>query len=127
LTLSLLLAITSVTLLPGQAIYDHVILLPGIFLLLRYRRELSNAGRVPRTLLTIGALVLFWPYGAAFALIMLRPLLSTDVFNSTAIFALPIRTAASLPFGVLALLAWMTRVRVNPLSAPEVAGASSSV
>ena len=63
LTLSLLLAITSVTLLPGQAIYDHVILLPGIFLLLRYRRELSNAGRVPRTLLAIGAVVLFWPYG----------------------------------------------------------------
>jgi hypothetical protein len=127
LTLSLLLAITSVTLLPGQAIYDHVILLPGIFLLLRYRRELSNAGRVPRTLLAIGAVVLFWPYAAAFALIVLRPLLSTDVFNSTAIFALPIRTAASLPFGVLALLAWMTRVRVNSLSAPEVAGASSSV
>jgi hypothetical protein len=126
-TLSLLLAITSVTLLPGQAIYDHVILFPGIFLLLRYRRELSNAGRVPRTLLAIGAVVLFWPYAAAFALIVLRPLLSPEVFNSTAIFALPIRTAASLPFGVLALLAWMTRVRVNPLSAPEVAGASSSV
>jgi Glycosyltransferase family 87 len=126
-TLSLLLAITSVTLLPGQAIYDHVILFPGIFLLLRYRRELSNAGRVPRTLLVIGAVVLFWPYAAAFALIVLRPLLSPDVFNSTAVFALPIRTAASLPFAVLALLAWMTRVRVNPLSASEVAAASSSV
>lgn len=127
LTLSLLLAVTSVTLLPGQAIYDHVILFPGIFLLLRYWRELSKAGRVPRTLLAIGAVALFWPYAAAFALIVLRPLLAPDVFNSTAIFALPIRTAASLPFAVLALLAWMTRVRVNPLSAPEVAGASSSV
>ena len=127
LTLSLLLAVTSVTLLPGQAIYDHVILFPGIFLPLRYWRELSKAGRVPRTLLAIGAVALFWPYAAAFALIVLRPLLAPDVFNSTAIFALPIRTAASLPFAVLALLAWMTRVRVNPLSAPEVAGASSSV
>jgi hypothetical protein len=126
-TLSLLLAITSVTLLPGQAIYDHVILFPGIFLLLRYRRELSNAGRVPRTLLAIGAVVLFWPYAAAFALIVLRPLLSPDIFNSTAIFALPIRTAASLPFAVLTLLAWMLRRRVNPLSASEVAGSSSSV
>jgi Glycosyltransferase family 87 len=126
-TLSLLPAITSVTLLPGQAIYDHIILFPGIFLLLRYRRELRNAGRVPRTLLAIGAVVLFWPYAAAFALIVLRPLMSLNVFNSTAVFALPIRTTASLPFAVLALLAWMMRVRVNSPSASEVAGASSSV
>jgi len=127
LTLCLLLAITSVTLLPGQAIYDHVILLPGIFLLLRYWRGLCNAGRVPRTLLAISALVLFWPYAAAFALIVLRPLLAPELFHSTAIFALPIRTAASLPFAVLALLAWMMRMQVNRLSAPEVAGAGSSV
>ncbi len=33
LTLSLLLAITTVTLLPGQSVHDHVILLPGIYLL----------------------------------------------------------------------------------------------
>ena len=32
-TFSLVLAITTVTLLPGQAVYDHVILLPGILLL----------------------------------------------------------------------------------------------
>jgi hypothetical protein len=39
LTLSFLLAITSVVLLPGLAVYDHVILLPGIFLVLRYRES----------------------------------------------------------------------------------------
>jgi hypothetical protein len=110
--LSLLLAITSVALLPGQAIYDHVILLPGIFLLLQYWRELRDAGRVPRTLLAIGALVLSWPWAAAFALIVLRPWLAPGVFNSTAVFALPIRTAASLPFAVLALLACATRINL---------------
>ena len=45
-TLALLLAITTITLLPGQAIYDHIILIPGILLVLRYRREFAAAGRI---------------------------------------------------------------------------------
>jgi hypothetical protein len=112
LTLSLLLAITSVTLLPGQAIYDHVILLPGIFLLLQHRRELRASGPVPRNLLTLGAIVLFFPWVAAFVLIAVRPWLTLADFESTAVFALPIRTAASLPFAVLALLAAATTVNL---------------
>jgi hypothetical protein len=112
LTLSLLLAITSVTLLPGQAIYDHVILLPGILLLLRFCHQLRDAGRIPRTLLAIGGLILCWPWASAFALLMLRPWLAPDTFNSTLVFALPIRTAASLPFAVLALLAYTARIRL---------------
>ncbi len=113
LILSLLLAITSVTLLPGQAIYDHVILLPGIFLLLQHWRKLRNAGRVPRMLTAIGAIVLFWPWAAAFALIMLRPWLTPALFGSTAVFALPIRTTASLPFAVLALLAYAMKINLT--------------
>jgi hypothetical protein len=111
LTLSLLLAVTSITLLPGQAIYDDVILFPGIFLILRHRRQLYDAGGVSRILLSIGAAVLFWPWVAAFALIVLRPWVGPEVFESTAIFSLPIRTAASLPFAVLALLAYTNRIR----------------
>ena len=112
-TLTILLSITTIIILPGQAVYDHLILLPGILLLTRYRSELRDAGRVPRILLAIGALVLFWPWTAAFALIVLRPWITPEVFNSSAFFSLPIRTAASLPFAVLALLAWL--VRVNPV------------
>ena len=111
ITLTLLLSITTITILPGQAVYDHLILLPGILLLARYRRELHNAGLGARTLLAVGALVLFWPWIAAFALIVLRPLLAPAYFNSTAFFSLPIRTAASLPFAVLALLAWTLRIK----------------
>ena len=119
LTLSLLLAITSVTLLPGQAIYDHVILLPGIFLLIRCRHQLRGAGHIPRTLLAIGSLVFFWPWASAFLLLVVRPLLPSRIFESAAIFSLPIRTAASLPFAVLALLAWLMRVSV--VRSPESA------
>ncbi len=110
LTLSLLLAITTITILPGQAVYDHLILLPGILLLARHRGTLRDSGRVPRILLLLGSLVLFWPWIAAFALIFLRPLILWDLlsparFASTPIFSLPLRAAAPLPFAVLALLA----------------------
>ena len=113
LTLSLLLAVTSIALLPGQAIYDHVILIPGILLLLRHWRALRDAGRVPRTLLELGAIVLFWPWVAALAVIVLRPWLTPGHFESTAVFSLPIRTAASLPFAVLALLVCAMRINLS--------------
>jgi hypothetical protein len=119
LTLSLLLAITSVTLLPGQAIYDDVILLPGIFLLIRYRHQLRGAGRIPRALVAIGVLVLFWPWAAAFLLLVMRPLLPSRIFESSAIFSLPIRTAASLPFTILILLVYA--MRINPPQNSEAA------
>jgi hypothetical protein len=109
LTLSLLLAISSITIVPGQAVYDHIILLPGIFFLLRDWRRLRNSGRVPRMLVIVGAIVLFWPYASAFVLIALRPLLTTQQFFSTVVFSLPIRTAASFPFVVLALLVYAQR------------------
>jgi hypothetical protein len=113
LALSLLLAISSITLLPGQAVYDHIILLPGILFLLRDWRKLRDAGRVPRTLVIVGAVVLFWPYASAFALIALRPLLTTQQFFSPVFFSLPIRTAAPFPFAVLALLVYAQRVRIG--------------
>jgi hypothetical protein len=120
ITLTLLLSITTITILPGQAVYDHLILVPGILLLVRYRNQLCDAGRVPRALLAIGGLVLFWPWIAAFALILLRPLLAPSIFNSTAIFALPIRSAASLPFAVLALLFWTRRILTSLVSTNSV-------
>jgi len=101
MTLSSLLAITTITLLPGQAIYDHLALLPGIFLIARDRQQLENAAPVRRVLLWLGAVVLFWPWIAAFAVDVMHTWLK---LSSTAL-SLPIRTAASLPFVVLALLA----------------------
>jgi hypothetical protein len=120
LTLSILLALTCITLLPGQAVYDHLALLPGILFLLRHRRKLLFAGLVPAVLGTVGAIVLFWPWTTALALIALRPLLPPSLFFSTAIFDLPIRTAASLPFAVFALLVYLRRITFA--TRPEPAG-----
>jgi len=108
LTLSLLLAITSVTLLPGQAIYDHIILIPGILLILKYWRDLRPAPRV-RILLLLSAVVVCWQWVTAFAVILLHPALSAERFASAAL-PLPIRTAASFPFAVLALLIYARRI-----------------
>jgi hypothetical protein len=120
ITLTILLSITTIIILPGQAVYDHLILLPGILLAVRYRNKLLEAGRVPRILLGIGSLVLFWPWVAAFVLILLRPLLAPAIFDSTAVFALPLRSAASLPFAVLALLAWTWRIATSPVPSKPV-------
>jgi hypothetical protein len=109
-TLSLLLAITTITLLPGQAIYDHGILIPGILLILRSRRELTHAGPIARALLLAGVLVVIWPWVSAFVLLVLHRWLLPETFYAVRIFALPMRTAASLPFAVLALLAWTWKI-----------------
>jgi hypothetical protein len=118
LTLSLLLAITSVTLLPGQAIYDHIILIPGILIVSRDWRKLWAAGRVVRILLTLGCVAVFWQFAAACGLLLVRPLLAAATFDSRAVFTLPIRTAASLPFAVLALLVCLARINATTTAAP---------
>jgi hypothetical protein len=116
LTLSLLLAISSVTLLPGQAVYDHIILMPGIFLVLRYRRELRCGGRIPRTLLVLGTIVLCWQWVAALGVIAVHPWISSA--RLATILTFPIRTAASLPFAVLALL--FCAAKINLAESREV-------
>jgi hypothetical protein len=113
LTLSLLLAITTVALLPGQSLCDQVILLPGI-LLLACRDEVQSLTPVVRALLAIGIVVLLWPYFAAVGLIALRPFLSPELFGSKAVFVLPLRTAAAFPFVVLGLLTLALRGTMRP-------------
>lgn len=102
-TLTLSLTITTITILPGQAVYDHLILIPGILVLARHRRNLCDSGPLPRALFWISSFVLLWPWIAAFGMIVVHPWLSPSL-------SLPLRSAASLPFAVLALLAWTWRV-----------------
>jgi len=117
-TLSLLLAITTIVILPGQAVYDHGILLPGVFILLLRWRELAT-NWVLRAMLLIGVSILVWPWIAATSVLLVRPLLSDHQFYSKPVFALPLRTAAVFPFVVLGLLALgrraATRTGVNRL------------
>jgi hypothetical protein len=120
-TLSTLLALTTITLLPGQSVCDHIILLPGIFLL-AYRKNLHQSSRIFRALFALAVAVVFWPWLAAAGLIVLRPFLRPEVFHSKAIFVLPLRTAAPFPFVVLALL--VVAMRAKPYQPAELLATS---
>jgi hypothetical protein len=109
LTLCSVLALTTVTLIPGQSVCDHVILLPAIFLLASKER-LRNTSKIFQRLFSIGVTVVLWPWLAAAGLIALRPLLKPELFNSEIVFALPLRSAAVLPFVVIGLLVLAYRV-----------------
>jgi hypothetical protein len=108
LTICLLLAVTTVTLLPGHAVYDHVVLLPGILLIALSWRSFAASSHLFRVVLGVTALALFWQWIIAPLVIAMRPIVSGQLFVST-VLTLPIRTAGSIPFGVLALLATMMR------------------
>jgi hypothetical protein len=98
LTVSLLLAIEVVTLLPSDAVYDHLVLLPGIVFLLRFWRRLVSVSRAFRIVLALSLAALIWPGIAAMAVIGMRlvhPLAGWAIL-------LPVRTAASVPFVILA-------------------------
>ena len=110
LTFTILLAITSVAILPGQAVYDHVILFPGILLLIRHWRD-RPVRRAFRGLQVIAAITLLWPLVTAFALVVARAFLPANTVYSEPLLTLPFRTALSLPFAVLALLAMSLRNR----------------
>jgi hypothetical protein len=108
LTISLLLSLTATTLLPGHAVYDHVVLLPGVILIALSWRVFARSIPLFRVVLGMTALAFFWQWILAPAVIATRPIFSSQLFAS-ALLTLPIRTAASIPFGVLALLALMMR------------------
>jgi hypothetical protein len=113
MTLTILLCITVITILPGPSVYDHVILLPGILLLWKHRKTVVELSHAARTLLRVGAVVLFWPWIMAFVLIAMHPFIPPSTFDSSIIFLLPLRMAGPLPFAVLALLVWMLRGKVR--------------
>jgi hypothetical protein len=116
LTVGLLLAITSITFLPGHAVYDQVVLLPGIILIAWSWRDFT-ASRPFRIVFAASALAIAWQWISAPVVIALRPLPSSDRF-AAAVLTLPIRTASSIPFCVLALLGlMMARGKHNKSSA----------
>jgi hypothetical protein len=108
LTISLLLATTAVALLPGQAVYDHVILLPGVILIAVSWRGFAESSRIFRVVLGVSSVALLWQWICAPFVIAVQPFLSRRVFAET-VLVIPIRTAASIPFGVLAVLTLMMR------------------
>lgn len=109
LTASLLLAITAITLLPGQAVYDHVILLPGILLVASKWRPMAASSKPFTVVLAAGALAVFWQWIAVVPLLALHHFLSPAQFFGSGLYLLPFHAAASVPLAVVAVLGYMMR------------------
>jgi hypothetical protein len=111
LTIGILLAIGVVVLLPGHAVYDHILLLPGVLLLLRaggrpaLRTGVWRSG-VSRLILALTAASIGWQWIAAVTVVTVS-LFAASLSDAWAV--LPIRTASSIPFAVLACLGLLLR------------------
>jgi hypothetical protein len=103
--ISLLLAAATIAVVPGHAVYDHVVLLPGIILIASCWREFAPS-KPFRVTLAAATLALIWQWICAPIVVALWPMVSREA-ASTFLLTLPIRTAASIPFGVCALLVLM--------------------
>lgn len=111
-TLVFLLAIT-VPLIPTSiAVYDHILLVPAVLWLILRKDQILHGGKGLRILGYLVSAAISWQWIAATG-VGLCCLLFPDIGN-TAWMLLPLRTAPSVPFIVIALcllLNWKTRER----------------
>jgi len=107
LTVSLLFALTSITLLPGQAVYDHVILLPGILLTVWEWRRLAASSRAFAVVLAAAALALFWQWIIVVPLLAIWLFETPQTFFANGLWLLPFHAAASVPLAIAAVLGFM--------------------
>jgi len=103
LNISLLLALSSIMLLPGQAVYDHIVLLPGILVMATSWRRLASS-KFFAVFLAGGALALFWQWVAVLPLLVFR-YFSAQLFGRS-LLMLPLDAASFVPLAVSAVLAY---------------------
>jgi hypothetical protein len=109
LTVSLLLALTSITLLPGWAVYDHVVLLPGILLILWKWRPMAASSRSFAVVLAITAVALFWQWIAVGPMLVVGHYMAHQKFIDSRLYILPFHAAATIPLAITAVLGYMMR------------------
>lgn len=101
LTVSLLLAVTTVTLFPEHAFYDQVVLLPGIMIGSRSWRTTWARNLISKGTLALAGGTLLWSWISVPVTILVQAVVPR---LSSAILFLPIRTAAATPFVIVGLL-----------------------
>jgi hypothetical protein len=97
------LAVTVVVFPSADAVYDHVLLLPAVLALLQPAPLGTSRTVISRTLGYLAVVAILWPWVSASAIVIgswIQPGLVPSEFFSL----LPIRTAASIPFALVALI-----------------------
>jgi len=103
LALSFTLATSVVTLPSADSVYDHILIMPGLLLLISRWREIASGNRVTRVLLLISIAVFAWQWIAG-TVVFLADLVWPGLIQSPYILSAPLRTQPSMPFALLALL-----------------------
>jgi len=104
-TVALLLGVSVVLFPSGDAVYEHILLLPALLFLGLRRREFLDA-RGPRRLLAYLLIsALLWQWIMAWVLVAAR-VLTPSVLHNMSTVLIPLRLAAPLPFLVLVLLGY---------------------
>jgi hypothetical protein len=104
---ALVLAVT-VVVIPTFGPYNHLLLLPGIFLVVRNGTKLWSRSIVTRATCVIAALVFLWPWLAALTLSLCSFILPPPSVQQA--WALPLWTILYVPLAVLLLLGLVVAV-----------------
>jgi hypothetical protein len=94
----LILAVSCVVL-PPAAPYNHLLLLPGVLILLRDWPNLWTSGKVIATVSLLAIAAILWPWIAAIGLLLI------SFFAPVRNWALPFYASLIVPLSVTALLA----------------------
>ena len=100
---TVLVLAATVVIIPKASPYNHVLLLPGIVMLLRDVRAFWNRGLIRRALVSICGLILLWPWLAALVLFASSIFLPADSIQKA--WTLPLYPSIAIPVVVPALLA----------------------
>jgi hypothetical protein len=108
---SLLVIVVTVVVLPSTiAVYDQFLMFPAAIWLYQ-KREFLRRRFALRLLGGITAAALAWPWLGACALVIVS-LISPATLHQPGVLLLPLRTAASVPFGLVGLISFAAVVRV---------------
>jgi hypothetical protein len=119
LVASLVLTAT-VVIIPTFAPYNQLLLLPGIFLLLRGREEIWQTGWPQRAGVLICILMVVWPWLAAASLTIASAVLPPGKIEGA--WQVPLYTSLEIPVAVLALLVVYARRRLSGQIVPLTVG-----
>jgi hypothetical protein len=108
---SMVLAAT-VVIVPMVAPYNQVLLLPGIFLLVRERARIWNKNRLARFSCFAALLLVLWPWLATSSLALASSVLPTQSLQRA--WSLPLYTSLGIPLGILGLLCLLLRDLFGP-------------
>lgn len=117
LMLSFVLTLTVLALPMGDAVYEHILLVPGLLVIYLHRHQLFQPRGPRRWLAVLFQIVLFWQWLAAWGVVIAGQITPGLLAGSSAIL-LPLRLAVPLPFLVLGLVGLVMVSEIAPGPAP---------